>query len=68
MLDDRSLVPQGPKTLTGVEHVVFADGRIDLPTAGNDTLLGGAMDDTLRGLAGNDTIDGGPGADTMIGG
>lgn len=68
VLDDRSLVPQGPKTLTGVEHVVFADGRIDLPTAGNDTLLGGAMDDTLRGLAGNDTIDGGPGADTMIGG
>ena len=36
--------------------------------AGNDTIIGGALDDLINGDAGNDTLDAGTGLDTLNGG
>jgi Ca2+-binding RTX toxin-like protein len=64
----------GIDTLTGIEHLQFADGTLSLldttqtGTSGNDTLTGQGGNDTLTGLGGNDVLDGGAGNDTMIGG
>ncbi len=47
---------------------VTVTGVNDIPTAGDDVLLGTAGDDTIDALAGNDTLDGFTGNDTLIGG
>jgi Ca2+-binding RTX toxin-like protein len=57
----------GSVTFTNFEVIKFATTTINLGTAGNDTITGGAKVDTfLFGLGGNDTIDGGASADTVV--
>jgi Ca2+-binding RTX toxin-like protein len=71
----------GIDTVTAVEWLAFADGRhwaaeiveaLDYDTitgtAGDDSLVGGALHEWLDGLAGDDTLEGGAGDDTLDGG
>jgi serralysin len=64
-------------TLTGVEHVQFADYTGDLTladllanigSAGDDVFVGGDNQDLFDGLAGNDTMNGNGGDDGLYGG
>ena len=66
--------PAGPTCATLEVTVNIAAG--DVPTAGDDVILGTpgndvinglGGNDTICGLGGNDTINGGPGADRIIG-
>jgi len=59
----------GLDRLTGVEWLVFADGRVETAAvASGAALTGGTADDSLVGARGKDTLDGGAGADTLVGG
>ncbi|WP_428151125.1 DUF4214 domain-containing protein [Brevundimonas sp.] len=73
----------GRDRLTGIEHLEFVDGRLDVGpdgrvilqpltdivgTAGADRLTGGNGRDNILGLAGNDILDGGGNWDTLNGG
>lgn len=77
-LDYGTNVNEGADTVTEVEFFQFADGLLSAaellnpsanrPTAGDDSLNGGAGNDRMDALAGNDTIKSGAGNDTLIGG
>jgi Ca2+-binding RTX toxin-like protein len=58
--------PGDPDTLPGDLPTIGNDSLVGTP--GNDTLNGGEGDDTLDGLAGNDLLIGGDGNDRLIGG
>jgi hypothetical protein len=49
-------------------EVTVNNNRGEVPTAGNDVVLGTPFDDGLDGLGGNDVICGGGGRDTITGG
>ena len=56
-------------SLTTTQVAKFVEtGNFNLPTAGNDALLGGTANDTLVGLAGDDVLYGGAGDDDLTGG
>ncbi|MBD0270629.1 MAG: DUF4214 domain-containing protein [Acetobacteraceae bacterium] len=68
----------GSDTVIEVEYfsfndVLFAAEEVlnpaaNRPTAGDDSLFGGARADRIDALAGNDTVDAGGGDDTLVGG
>lgn len=60
-------IDEGGLSTTDVFDIVVRATNI-VGTAGNDVLVGGAIDDVISGLAGNDRLDGGAGRDILIGG
>lgn len=73
----------GTDTLTNIEELQFADGKIPLPLdeddnrdgqvnftggSGNDNLIGNILDNILTGNGGNDRLEGGDGNDSLSGG
>jgi Ca2+-binding RTX toxin-like protein len=59
--------PPSGLTCNGIPATV-AIGLGELPTPGDDVIVGTAGDDAINGLGGNDTICGGGGRDTINGG
>ena len=59
---------QSGATLAATDIVVEGGGPSNVPTEGDDHLVGTAGDDTIDGLGGNDTIEGLGGNDVLVGG
>jgi hypothetical protein len=61
-------ISDGELQSTASVHLIIDPPSNQLPTAGDDLLVGGAGDDQIRGGSGADIISGGSGADSLIGG